>query len=128
MSALKHVQIAPLPPQRFKEILTDEQSRQLDETIARGDELLGNRVVWNVNSTMRGGGVAEMLASLVAYGRGAGVDPAGSSCAGIRTSSGSPSGSTTCCTARRATARVSVPTRERLTRAPAQWQRESWPS
>src|SRR5215203_3059230 len=74
MSALEHVQIAPLAPQRFKEILTDEQSRQLDETITRGDELLGGRVVWNVNSTMRGGGVAEMLASLVAYARGAGVD------------------------------------------------------
>ena len=74
MSALEHVQIAPLAPQRFKEILTDEQSRQLDETITRGDALLGGRVVWNVNSTMRGGGVAEMLASLVAYARGAGVD------------------------------------------------------
>src|SRR5215217_7624004 len=74
MSALEHVQIAPLAPQPFKEILTDEQSRQLDRTIARGDELLGDRVVWNVNSTMRGGGVAEMLGSLVAYGRGAGVD------------------------------------------------------
>jgi trehalose synthase len=74
VTALKHVQIAALSPQRFKEILTEEQSRELDETIERGDELLGGRVVWNVNSTMRGGGVAEMLASLVAYARGAGVD------------------------------------------------------
>jgi trehalose synthase len=31
-------------------------------------------VVWNVNSTARGGGVAEMLASLLAYTRGAGLD------------------------------------------------------
>src|SRR3954452_3103583 len=73
-TALKHVQIAPLRPERFREILTPEQSRELDETIRRGDELLGGRVVWQVNSTMRGGGVAEMLASLVAYARGAGVD------------------------------------------------------
>jgi trehalose synthase len=73
-SALKHVQVAPLAPVRFKEILTEDQSRELDDTIERGDELLGGRVVWNVNSTMRGGGVAEMLASLVAYARGAGVD------------------------------------------------------
>src|SRR3954467_4018039 len=73
-NALKHVPIAPPPPQRFREILTPEQSSELDETIRRGDELLGGRVVWQVNSTMRGGGVAEMLASLVAYARGAGVD------------------------------------------------------
>ena len=72
--ALKHVQIAPLAPARFKEILTDQQSRELDRTIERAAELLADRVVWNVNSTMRGGGVAEMLASLVAYARGAGVD------------------------------------------------------
>jgi trehalose synthase len=31
-------------------------------------------VVWNVNSTARGGGVAELLQSLVAYARGAGAD------------------------------------------------------
>jgi trehalose synthase len=31
-------------------------------------------VVWNVNSTARGGGVVELLQSLVAYARGAGVD------------------------------------------------------
>jgi trehalose synthase len=36
--------------------------------------LLAGRVVWNVNSTARGGGVAEMLRPLLAYSRGAGVD------------------------------------------------------
>ena len=35
---------------------------------------LGGRTVWNVNSTARGGGVAELLASLIPYERGAGVD------------------------------------------------------
>lgn len=72
--ALKHVHIAPLSPVRFKEILTPQQSRELDQTIERAGELLAGKVVWNVNSTMRGGGVAEMLASLVAYVRGAGID------------------------------------------------------
>ena len=37
-------------------------------------ELFAGRVVWHVNSTARGGGVAEMLQSLLAYARGAGVD------------------------------------------------------
>lgn len=36
--------------------------------------MLSGRVVWNVNSTARGGGVAELLNSLVPYARGAGAD------------------------------------------------------
>ena len=32
------------------------------------------RVIWHVNSTAKGGGVAELLQSLLAYARGAGVD------------------------------------------------------
>ena len=35
---------------------------------------LRGRVVWNVNATATGGGVAEMLQFMLAYGRGAGVD------------------------------------------------------
>ena len=45
-----------------------------DHTIARGTELLQGRTFWNVNSTARGGGVAEMLRSLIGYARGAGLD------------------------------------------------------
>src|SRR4029077_3955848 len=37
-------------------------------------KLLRGRVVWNVNSTARGGGVAELLSSLIPYDRGAGID------------------------------------------------------
>jgi trehalose synthase len=36
--------------------------------------VLGGRTIWNINSTARGGGVAEMLKSLIAYARGAGLD------------------------------------------------------
>jgi trehalose synthase len=42
--------------------------------IEESRQLLDGRVVWNVNSTARGGGVAELLQSLVAYARGSGVD------------------------------------------------------
>ncbi|HEX2568253.1 MAG TPA: glycosyltransferase [Polyangia bacterium] len=35
---------------------------------------LGGRVIWNVNSTAVGGGVAEMLQSLLSYVRGAGIN------------------------------------------------------
>jgi trehalose synthase len=42
--------------------------------VTRGRALLDGRTLWNANSTARGGGVAEMLQSLVGYVRGAGID------------------------------------------------------
>jgi len=54
--------------------LTGEQADTFRRAIEHGRELLHSRVIWNVNSTARGGGVAEMLASLLAYTRGAGLD------------------------------------------------------
>ena len=55
-------------------VLQPAQALEFESTIARGRALLGSRVIWNVSSTARGGGVAEMLASLLAYTRGAGLD------------------------------------------------------
>jgi trehalose synthase len=72
--SLEQVPVAPVPPDRFREVLLPEQAEELERTIARGRALLEHRVIWNVNSTARGGGVAEMLASLLAYTRGAGLD------------------------------------------------------
>ncbi len=70
---LTHVPVAPLPPQRFRELL-GERYVELEVAIARAQELFAGRAVWHVNSTARGGGVAELLQSLLAYARGAGVD------------------------------------------------------
>ncbi|MBN1529379.1 MAG: glycosyltransferase [Thermoleophilaceae bacterium] len=72
--SLTHVPVAPVPPERFMEILGPQQADEFRDTIRRGLELLDSRVIWNVNSTAQGGGVAEMLASLLAYTRGAGLD------------------------------------------------------
>ena len=55
-------------------VLQPEQALEFETTISRGRALLDSRVIWNVSSTARGGGVAEMLASLLAYTRGAGLD------------------------------------------------------
>lgn len=66
------VQAAPL--EALSAILQPERGEQLRSTAARGRALLADRVVWNVNATAQGGGVAEMLQGLVAYGLGAGVD------------------------------------------------------
>src|SRR3954452_10841376 len=68
------VPIAPLAPTRFRSVLTPAQADAFDEVIEIGREKFAGRVVWNVNSTASGGGVAEMLRSLIAYGRGADID------------------------------------------------------
>lgn len=71
---LEQVAVAPLALERFAEVLTKEQEEELLETVRRGQELFTGRVLWSVNSTARGGGVAEMLRSLLAYARAGGVD------------------------------------------------------
>lgn len=71
---VRHVEIEPLPLERLAGLLTPERAERLMTTAARARELLDGRVVWNVNSTAQGGGVAEMLQTLLAYSRGAGVD------------------------------------------------------
>ncbi len=70
----REVAIAPLPIERFRPVLDDEAYRELLALRDHAAELLRGRAVWCVNSTATGGGVAEMLRSLLAYTRGAGVD------------------------------------------------------
>src|SRR5215210_6903969 len=74
VSELEDVAVAPLPPERFEGVLSSEGQQRFRRTIARGRELLDGRTLWTVNSTARGGGVAEMLRSLVGYVRGAALD------------------------------------------------------
>jgi trehalose synthase len=74
MALLEEVQIAPLPPQRFESVLTAEQYRRFGEAFTAAGRRLAGTTIFNVNSTAYGGGVAEMLRSLLAYIQGAGVD------------------------------------------------------
>jgi trehalose synthase len=72
-----HVEEVPVASQsleRLRELLDPEENARLDRYAGRARSLLAGRAVWNVNSTAAGGGVAEMLRSLLAYARGAGVD------------------------------------------------------
>ena len=71
---LEDVAVTTLPPERFERVLSPDGVQRFLETIAHGRELLAGRTLWTVNSTARGGGVAEMLRSLVGYVRGAGLD------------------------------------------------------
>jgi trehalose synthase len=68
------VEISSMSPERFRSILPPERYTAFERGMIEGRQLLADRVVWNVNSTARGGGVVELLASLVPYARGAGVD------------------------------------------------------
>src|SRR5204863_9672170 len=68
------VEVHPLEPERFREVLSDEEFADFEEKRDSARELMDGRVLWNVNSTAKGGGVAEMLASLLAYAAGSGVD------------------------------------------------------
>jgi trehalose synthase len=72
--SLDDVPVTLLHPERFRDILTPAALAQFEHAIARGRELLASRTFWNVNSTAHGGGVAEMLRSLIGYVRGAGLD------------------------------------------------------
>jgi trehalose synthase len=74
MSHLEEVHISSQPLERFRPLLGDERMREANEIAAATAQRLQGRVWWNVNSTARGGGVAEMLQSLLAYARGAGID------------------------------------------------------
>lgn len=70
---MREVEIDALPLERFATLLAPERLRALQEGAAAARVLLAGRTVWNLNATAQGGGVAEMLQTLLAYGRGAGV-------------------------------------------------------
>jgi trehalose synthase len=71
---LEEVQVAALTPDRLLPLIGPERAERFKATAQAAREQLAGRVVLNVNSTASGGGVAEMLRTLLAYARGAGVD------------------------------------------------------
>ena len=72
--ALTTVPIGTLPHERFESVLPKDRYEEFEEGIKQAKKMLEGRVVWNVNSTARGGGVAEMLQSLLAYVHAMGID------------------------------------------------------
>lgn len=71
---MREVEVEPIPLERLARLLPPDRSARIQAFERLGREVLGDRTVWNINATSRGGGVAEMLQALLAYGRGAGVD------------------------------------------------------
>jgi trehalose synthase len=73
MARPKFVQIPSHPLARFEPLLGDRFAH-VEEVAAEARQRLRGRAIWHVNSTMRGGGVAELLHGLLPYVRGAGID------------------------------------------------------
>jgi trehalose synthase len=71
---LTEVDVGLMSLERFDGVLDPAQYEEVRQAIVRAQRVLGGRTVWNVNSTACGGGVAELLTTLMAYARGAGVD------------------------------------------------------
>jgi trehalose synthase len=74
LTALTSVPVGSLALERFDAILPPDRYAQVLEAVERAHRVIGSRVVWNINSTAAGGGVAEMLVSLLAYAHAGGVD------------------------------------------------------
>jgi trehalose synthase len=71
---LGYPQVSLLPLERYASLLGSQRMQEVALRIADLRARLAGRVVWNVSSSAVGGGVAEMVRSLLAYVRGAGVD------------------------------------------------------
>jgi trehalose synthase len=69
----KFVQIPSHPLSRFEPLL-GERFRAVEAAAELARERYRGRAIWHVSTTLRGGGVAEMLRALLPYVRGAGVD------------------------------------------------------
>jgi trehalose synthase len=72
--AAREIQVSPRSPERFRPLLRLDLVTALDRGMDEACRLLEGRIVWNVSSTARGGGVVELLRPLVGYARGAGID------------------------------------------------------
>jgi trehalose synthase len=74
MNPLHEIHIGAQPIDRFRSLIGEEPINEVKSVAEKVRKRMGSRVLWHVNSTARGGGVAEMLQSLLPYARGLGVD------------------------------------------------------
>ncbi|HXR28398.1 MAG TPA: glycosyltransferase [Solirubrobacteraceae bacterium] len=71
---LSAVHVGEMDLERFEGVLDAGEFAELHAGVLRARTVFAGRTIWNVSSTARGGGVAEMLTTLLAYARGVGVD------------------------------------------------------
>ena len=71
---MEEVEVKAVPLELLAGILAPERAAHMFEAAVRARAAFGDRTIWHVNATAHGGGVAEMLQTLLAYGRGAGIE------------------------------------------------------
>ena len=71
---MQEVSVRPVNLGQLAAILPAERADRLAAAAEQARSAFGDRVVWHVNATAHGGGVAEMLQTLLAYGKGAGIE------------------------------------------------------
>lgn len=71
---IEAVELEPRPIERYQALLDGPSWRTFRDAMHDFAARFKGRVVWNVNSTARGGGVAELLSALIPYDVAAGVD------------------------------------------------------
>ncbi len=71
---MRQVEVQALAPERLEALIGTERAERFEQLAASARTLLAGRRVLNVNSTPTGGGVAELLQTLLAYARGVGID------------------------------------------------------
>lgn len=71
---MRRNEVPPIDPRRLLPLIGAARVETLVGAARQVRELLGDRRLVNVNSTATGGGVAEMLATLVGYARGVGLE------------------------------------------------------
>ena len=74
MNVMEEVSVRPVDLERLASILPTDRAALLASAADRARAAFGDRVVWHVNATAHGGGVAEMLQTLLAYAKGAGIE------------------------------------------------------
>jgi trehalose synthase len=71
---MREVELTRRPLAALESILTADQRAACVAAATRARETLAGRVIWNINATAKGGGVAEILQTLLGYFLDAGVD------------------------------------------------------
>jgi trehalose synthase len=66
--------VAPLNPADLRGVIGDDRLAAVQRAADAAREILGGRIVVHVNATAAGGGVAEMLPTLLGYAGGLGID------------------------------------------------------
>ena len=74
VATMQEVEIQSLQMDRFSDLLPPDRIIRFADVAAEARALMGERTIWNVNATAQGGGVAEMLQTLLAYVRGVHID------------------------------------------------------